>query len=60
MQKVSSYITYYKIEYSAFSELQTKLPNGSKRMLTKQVAELETDAIFIKHRYVTVPVKSDD
>ena len=59
--KWKSVILYHLLqdEVLRFSELQRKLPYVSKRMLAKQLVELETDGILIKHRYDTIPVKSD-
>ncbi|CAM3126042.1 winged helix-turn-helix transcriptional regulator [Lactiplantibacillus plajomi] len=42
-----------------FSELQRKLPYVTKRMLARQLAELEADGIIQKTVYATVPVKTE-
>ncbi|WP_409021683.1 winged helix-turn-helix transcriptional regulator [Dellaglioa sp. P0083] len=59
--KWKSVILYhiFKNEVLRFSELQTKLPYVSKRMLAKQLAELERDGIIDKHIYPVVPVKTE-
>lgn len=59
--KWKSVILYhlFKDEVLRFSELQRKLPYVSKRMLAKQLAELESDGILTKQVYPTVPIKTD-
>lgn len=54
-------ILYHLMENAVlrFSELQGKLPYVSKRMLAKQLAELEGDNIIKKKVYPVVPVKTE-
>lgn len=42
-----------------FSELQKKLPYVNKRMLSKQLKELEEDNIIHKTIYPVVPIKTE-
>ncbi|MCZ2491687.1 winged helix-turn-helix transcriptional regulator [Dellaglioa carnosa] len=49
----------FENEVLRFSELQTKLPYVSKRMLARQLAELENDGIIDKHIYPVIPVKTE-
>lgn len=59
--KWKSVILYhlFKDEVLRFSELQRKLPYVSKRMLAKQLAELESDGILTKQVYPTIPIKTE-
>ncbi|CAM2898535.1 winged helix-turn-helix transcriptional regulator [Dellaglioa algida] len=49
----------FENEVLRFSELQTKLPYVSKRMLARQLAELENDGIIDKRIYPVIPVKTE-
>lgn len=49
----------FENEVLRFSELQTKLPYVSKRMLARQLAELENDGIIVKRIYPVIPVKTE-
>ncbi len=49
----------FKNDVLRFSELQTKLPYVSKRMLAKQLSELEADGILDKRVYPVIPVKTE-
>lgn len=49
----------FENEVLRFSELQTKLPYVSKRMLARQLAELENDGIIVKCIYPVIPVKTE-
>ena len=40
-----------------FSEILKRMPDVSKKMLTKQLRTLEDDHLIIRHVYPTVPVK---
>jgi DNA-binding HxlR family transcriptional regulator len=59
--KWKSVILYhiFKNEVLRFSELQAKLPYVSKRMLAKQLSELEEDGILDKQIYPVIPVKTE-
>lgn len=59
--KWKSVILYhiFKNEVLRFSELQAKLPYVSKRMLAKQLSELEADGILDKQVYPVIPVKTE-
>lgn len=59
--KWKSVILYhiFKNEVLRFSELQAKLPYVTKRMLAKQLSELEQDGIIDKRVYPVVPVKTE-
>lgn len=59
--KWKSVILYhiFKNNVLRFSELQAKLPYVSKRMLAKQLSELETDGIVAKRVYPVIPVKTE-
>lgn len=59
--KWKSVILYHLFENTVlrFSELQEKLPYVSKRMLAKQLAELEDDGVIHKTVYPVVPVKTE-
>ncbi len=59
--KWKSVILYhvFKNDVLRFSELQAKLPYVSKRMLAKQLSELEEDGILAKQIYPVIPVKTE-
>ena len=59
--KWKSVILYhiFKNDVLRFSELQAKLPYVSKRMLAKQLSELEADGILDKQIYPVIPVKTE-
>lgn len=59
--KWKSVILYHLFEFDVlrFSELQAKLPYVTKRMLARQLAELEEDNIINKKIYATIPVKTE-
>jgi len=59
--KWKSVILYHIFQNNVlrFSELQSKLPYVSKRMLARQLAELEQDGIINKRIYPVVPVKTE-
>ncbi|CAH1851022.1 winged helix-turn-helix transcriptional regulator [Convivina intestini] len=59
--KWKSVILYHLFQAGVlrFSELQRKLPYVSKRMLAKQLAELEADGLIIKRIYPVIPVKTE-
>ncbi|MHC9533257.1 winged helix-turn-helix transcriptional regulator [Dellaglioa sp. L3N] len=59
--KWKSVILYHLFENKVlrFSELQKKLPYVSKRMLARQLAELEVDGIIVKQCYPVIPVKTE-
>jgi len=59
--KWKSVILYhiFKNDVLRFSELQAKLPYVSKRMLAKQLSELEADGILDKRVYPVIPVKTE-
>ncbi len=40
-----------------FSEIQKKMPDITKKMLTKQLRDLESDHLIMRHVYPTVPPK---
>lgn len=40
-----------------FSEIQKRMPDVTKKMLTKQLRDLESDHLIIRHVYPTVPSK---
>lgn len=49
----------FREEVLRFSELQRKLSYVTKRMLARQLAELEADQLITKTVYATVPVKTE-
>lgn len=59
--KWKSVILYhlFKNNVLRFSELERKLPYVSKRMLIKQLNELESDGIINKTIYPVVPVRTE-
>lgn len=59
--KWKSVILYHLLENEVlrFSKLEKKLPYVSKRMLAKQLNELEEDGIIDKKIYPTIPVKTE-
>lgn len=59
--KWKSVILYHLLENEVlrFSELEHKLPYVSKRMLAKQLNELEEDGVIDKKIYPTIPVKTE-
>lgn len=59
--KWKSVILYhlFKNDVLRFSELQKRMNYVSKRMLAKQLAELEEDGIIHKHVYPVVPIKTE-
>lgn len=59
--KWKTVIMYHLFKNSklGFPELQRKLPYVNKRMLSKQLLELEKDNIIHKEIYPVVPVKTE-
>lgn len=59
--KWKSVILYHLFENKVlrFSEFEIKLPYVSKRMLAKQLSELEADGLIDKTIYPVVPVKTE-
>lgn len=59
--KWKSVILYHLIkdEVCRFSELQKKMPHCSRRMLSLQLNELETDKIIEKKIYPVIPPKTE-
>lgn len=59
--KWKSVILYhiFKDKVLRFSELQHRLPYVTKRMLAKQLAELEEDGIIDKKIYPVIPIKTE-
>lgn len=59
--KWKSVILYhlFKEKVLRFSELQSRLPYVTKRMLAKQLSELEEDGIINKKVYPIVPIKTE-
>ncbi|CAK1241639.1 helix-turn-helix domain-containing protein [Fructobacillus fructosus] len=59
--KWKSVILYHLFQNGVlrFSELQKKLPYVSKRMLAKQLSELENDGIIDKQIYPVIPIKTE-
>ncbi|UQS83100.1 winged helix-turn-helix transcriptional regulator [Bombilactobacillus thymidiniphilus] len=59
--KWKSVILYHLFDNAVlrFSELENKLPYVSKRMLAKQLSELENDDLIVKKVYPVVPPKTE-
>ena len=59
--KWKSVILYHLIKNKVcrFSKLQKKMPNCSRRMLSLQLNELETDKIIEKKIYPVIPPKTE-
>lgn len=59
--KWKSVVLYHLIKNKVcrFSELQKKMPNCSRRMLSLQLNELETDKIIEKKIYPVIPPKTE-
>ena len=59
--KCKSVIIYHLIKGKVcrFSELQKRMPNCSRRMLSLQLSELEKDKIIEKKIYPVIPPKTE-
>ena len=51
--------SYAKNKVCRFSELQKRMPNCSRRMLSLQLSELEKDKIIEKKIYPVIPPKTE-